>query len=99
LRGAFNFRERVLAAANFLIAVILSTGNTLQLDVSFISPRQTAQEPEEMKTLEEVERFHITRVLGVCNWRIEGPQGAAKRLGLHPSTLRSRMRKLNINRP
>jgi formate hydrogenlyase transcriptional activator len=39
------------------------------------------------------------RALAACNWRIEGPQAAAKRLGLHPSTLRSRMRKLNINRP
>jgi formate hydrogenlyase transcriptional activator len=39
------------------------------------------------------------RVLDASNWRIEGPQGAAKRLGLHPSTLRSRMGKLNINRP
>ncbi len=80
-------------------AVILSTGPVLQLDVSFISPRQPPTEPEEWQTLEEVERSYITRVLAACNWRIEGPQGAAKRLGLHPSTLRSRMRKLNIIRP
>jgi formate hydrogenlyase transcriptional activator len=97
---AYHFPGNVRELENIIErAVILSTGNTLQLDVSFISPRQTAQEPEEVKTLEEVERSHITRVLGACNWRIEGPQGAAQRLGLHPSTLRSRMRKLNINRP
>jgi transcriptional regulator with GAF, ATPase, and Fis domain len=77
-------------------AVILSTGPTLQIDVSFISPRQAE---EESQTLEEVERSHVARALAACNWRIEGPQGAAKRLGLHPSTLRSRMRKLNITRP
>ena len=70
-----------------------------EMDVSFTSTRQTAPEPEELKTLEEVERSHILRVLDASNWRIEGTQGAAKRLGLHPSTLRSRMRKLNINRP
>ena len=97
---AYHFPGNVRELENIIErAIILSTGNTLQLDVSFISPRQTAQEPGEVKTLEEVERSHITRVLNASNWRIEGPQGAAKRLGLHPSTLRSRMRKLNINRP
>lgn len=80
-------------------AVILSTGNTLQMDVSFTSPRPADPDPVEPQTLEEVERSHITRALADCNWRIEGPQGAAKRLGIHPSTLRSRMRKLNVNRP
>jgi formate hydrogenlyase transcriptional activator len=30
------------------------------------------------------------------NWRIEGPKGAALILGLHPNTLRSRIRKLGI---
>lgn len=78
-------------------AVILSAGPALQMDVSFNSPRQTAA--EDLQTLEEVERSHIARALAACDWRIEGPQGAAKRLGLHPSTLRSRMRKLNISRP
>jgi transcriptional regulator with GAF, ATPase, and Fis domain len=77
-------------------AIILSTGPTLQMDASFISLRQAE---EESQTLEKVERSHIARALAACNWRIEGPLGAAKCLGLHPSTLRSRMRKLNITRP
>ena len=80
-------------------AVILTTGSTLQFDVWFTSPRQPAPEREELQTLEEVERSYIVRALAVCNWRIEGTQGAAKRLGIHPSTLRSRIRKLNITRP
>jgi formate hydrogenlyase transcriptional activator len=29
---------------------------------------------------------------------VEGPRGAAKILGLHPNTLRSRMKKLGIRR-
>jgi formate hydrogenlyase transcriptional activator len=80
-------------------AVILSTGNTLQLDISFISARQPTPEMEELQTLEEIERSYIARALAICNWRIEGAQGAAKRLGIPPSTLRSRIRKLNIARP
>jgi len=97
---AYHFPGNVRELENIIErAVILSTGTNLQIDVSYISPRQVAPEPEEPQTLEDVERSHITRTLAACNWRIEGPQGAAKRLGIHPSTLRSRMRKLNIDRP
>jgi PAS domain S-box-containing protein len=50
-------------------------------------------------TLEEVERSYITQVLETTRWTIEGDQGAAAILALHPSTLRSRMQKLGIKRP
>jgi formate hydrogenlyase transcriptional activator len=49
--------------------------------------------------LEDVERRHIESVLARTNWMIEGERGAAKLLNLNPSTLRSRMQKLNIKRP
>jgi DNA-binding NtrC family response regulator len=49
-------------------------------------------------TLEEVERSHIVRVLEQTNWAIEGEKGAARILGLNPSTLRGRLRKLGIRR-
>jgi transcriptional regulator with GAF, ATPase, and Fis domain len=49
-------------------------------------------------TLEEVERAYINKVLIGTSWKIEGPNGAAKILGLNPSTLRGRMRKLNIKK-
>jgi transcriptional regulator with GAF, ATPase, and Fis domain len=50
-------------------------------------------------TLEELERVHIRRVLDETSWRIEGELGAARKLGLHPSTLRGRMRKLGLRKP
>jgi formate hydrogenlyase transcriptional activator len=50
-------------------------------------------------TLEEVERHHILTVLEQTGGRIEGAQGAARILNLHPNTLRSRMKKLGIKRP
>jgi PAS domain S-box-containing protein len=49
-------------------------------------------------SLEELERRHIRQTLEAAQWKIEGRQGAAARLGLPPSTLRSRMRKLGIQR-
>jgi PAS domain S-box-containing protein len=47
-------------------------------------------------TLEALERAYILQVLERTRWRIEGPRGAAVILGLHPSTLRSRLAKLGI---
>ena len=50
-------------------------------------------------TLEELEREYIQQILEECYWRIGGPKGAAVILGLHPNTLRARMRKLGLQRP
>lgn len=41
------------------------------------------------KTLTEAERDNIVGVLEDCGWRVEGPHGAARILGINPSTLRS----------
>ncbi|MEE4313784.1 MAG: helix-turn-helix domain-containing protein, partial [Desulfofustis sp.] len=49
-------------------------------------------------TLAAIEKKHISQVLQKTGWRIEGPKGAAKLLGMHPSTLRYRMKKLDIIR-
>jgi PAS domain S-box-containing protein len=49
-------------------------------------------------SLDELERRHIVETLRATGWRIDGPNGAAVRLGLHASTLRSRMKKLGIAR-
>ncbi|MFN7956838.1 MAG: sigma 54-interacting transcriptional regulator [Holophagaceae bacterium] len=48
--------------------------------------------------LVEVERDHIIKVLDATSWKVEGARGAADILGLAPSTLRSRMQKLGIER-
>jgi formate hydrogenlyase transcriptional activator len=50
-------------------------------------------------TLEEVERKHIRAVLERVQWRISGKGGAAEILGVIPTTLHSRMKKLEISRP
>jgi PAS domain S-box-containing protein len=52
-----------------------------------------------LRTLEETEREQILKTLSETRWRINGKNGAAEILGLHPSTLRARMHKLEIRRP
>jgi len=51
------------------------------------------------ETLDAVQRRHILAALAEARGQIEGPAGAAARLGIKPSTLRSRMKKLAVRRP
>jgi chemotaxis protein methyltransferase CheR len=51
------------------------------------------------KTLDEVERDYIVRVLEQSHWKVSGKNGASEILGLDRSTLRARMRKLGIVKP
>jgi transcriptional regulator with GAF, ATPase, and Fis domain len=79
-------------------AVITSPGPVLRLVESF--KRKPAEAGEERpKGLEAIERDHILHVLQETRWKIEGEGGAATVLKLHPNTLRSRIKKLDIKRP
>jgi len=51
------------------------------------------------KTLNAVEREYILQVLEQTKWKISGKQSASEILDLDRSTLRARMRKLNIQKP
>jgi transcriptional regulator with GAF, ATPase, and Fis domain len=75
-------------------AVITSEEGKLNIEVPI---KDNCIEPT--KPLEEFERDYVLKSLQNSGWIIEGPQGAAHRLGLKPSTLRNRMRKLHIRRP
>jgi PAS domain S-box-containing protein len=95
-------------------AVILSRGIELEVapdvlpDIAVVAsaqavaPRPAAEEKStgapSPQTIDQVERSHILAVLIQTNWRIEGSDGAAAMLNLNPSTLRSRMKKLGVQR-
>ena len=79
-------------------ATILAKGPMLQIDEVMLQGNSAPLLPV-ADSLEEMERAHIFRILQDTNWIIEGKQGAATRLGLHPNTLRSRMQKLGIKKP
>lgn len=78
-------------------AVILCPGPVFQLMDRLTSASAPLSSP--VGTMEEMERNQITKALTETGWRIEGKQGAAMILGLHPSTLRAKMHKLGIVRP
>jgi formate hydrogenlyase transcriptional activator len=95
-------------------AVILSNGPDLELAAELIpavpvAPAADAFQPRPGaevnitrtsadRSLAQTEKERILDVLKQTNWRIEGPNGAAAILKLNPSTLRSRMKKLGIER-
>ncbi|CAM3737733.1 sigma-54-dependent Fis family transcriptional regulator [Flavobacterium chungbukense] len=64
----------------------------------FIKTSETSKTEFQIKTLQEVEKAHILKVIKKCNGRISGPQGAAFLLGLPSTTLTSRMQKLGIKK-
>ncbi len=58
-----------------------------------------ASQDREIVPLDEFERYYILKVLEATKWRITGSKGAATLLGLPPSTLYGKMKKLGIKRP
>ena len=90
-------------------AAVVSTGSWLELPehwaaVSIRPFSSTAEFARRIKpaphgaTLEELQRSHILRVMQQTGWCVEGSKGAARILGLNPSTLRSRLLKLGIRK-
>jgi len=91
-------------------AIILSSGSRIELDhamggVSLTPPRQpTSSAPDTDRVLSSremlnLERTNLERALETCSWKISGKTGAARLIGVPPSTLTSRMKTLGIKKP
>ncbi|MCB0652969.1 MAG: sigma 54-interacting transcriptional regulator [Saprospiraceae bacterium] len=81
-------------------AIILSTGNRLQLGASFspVKKKYRSKLGKKFKSLDEAQKVHILKALERCNWKVSGADGAAVLLDIHPKTLWSRMKKLDIRK-
>ncbi|GAA60484.1 formate hydrogenlyase transcriptional activator [Pseudoalteromonas sp. BSi20652] len=75
---------------------ILSNQAVLQLSQPLQAGGEVVINPS--LTLDEAQKQHITSVLALSHWQISGDKGAAVKLGLPESTLRSKMRKLGITK-
>jgi PAS domain S-box-containing protein len=91
-------------------AVILSTGKVLRLDlamVDILGARETRESdaandrPVVMteRELTALQKENMLTALQLADWRVSGPNGAARLVGLKPSTFTDRMRKFRLRRP
>ena len=87
-----NVRELMHVVESALISL---EGDKLHFDL----PRTADVATSKLKSFEEMEREYILEVLKAKNWKIEGRYSASSILGLPPSTLRSRIKKLGLKRP
>ena len=75
--------------------LILNSGSTFRAEV----PELEQKLSRDMRHLDEVESEYFRNVLQATGWRIRGKRGAAEILGVKPTTLEARMKKLGISRP
>jgi len=92
-------------------AVIISRGGVLDFDLPVtysspaprpITPRETDTTEPEFLTEPEMqrrERENLLVVLEKTGWKLKGPDGAAELVGLKPTTLLSRIKRMGLKRP
>ena len=94
---AYDWPGNIRELENLLArAIVLSPGGALTMPKFAAEEKSLVEHPRSMG---DAERRHIESVLASTGWILEGPRGAATTLNLNPSTLRSRMKRLGIQRP
>jgi len=78
-------------------AIITSRGSKLSLG-NWFNPKKKRKKKTEYVSLESYQRTYIIDVLRYTQWRVSGENGAAKILGIRPTTLFSKMDRLGIKR-
>jgi len=69
-----------------------------RLNLTDFNPRKRNIKPKSYVSLEDMQRNYIARVLQHTNWRVSGKSGASGILGIPPTTLFSKIKKLGIKR-
>ena len=99
--SAYHWPGNVRELEHFIErAIILSDGEQFKLP-GLEQPFEAQSRDENQgnaRPLAEMERSYIEGVLNATHWRVSGPNGAAAILGLKPTTLLSRMKKLGIKK-
>jgi len=79
-------------------AVITTQGSSLRLADKLEPDGDNGLHHDRSVQFYDLDRNHIMKTLQKSNWKISGKHGAAEILGLNPSTLRGKMRKLGISK-
>jgi len=98
-RSAILSKTEIIDVDDALVPVSIKQAKVETEVESFEEDPPLAHQSSEYKTLAENEKDYITSLLSDLNWVIGGKKGAAEILDVPASTLRSRMKKLGIERP
>jgi len=79
-------------------AVVVCRGKAIEANDISLGGGVSARD-EKLQTPEEYERWYLKRALEASSWVLKGPHGAAAALGMPPSTLQNRLKRLGIQRP
>ncbi len=95
---SYDFPGNVRELENLIErGIIMSKGDKLNIG-SWFNPKKKVEKMEKILTLEEVQRNHIIETLKHTNWKVSGKSGAAELLAMRPTTLYSKMERLEIRR-
>ncbi|RJP38958.1 MAG: AAA family ATPase [Phycisphaerales bacterium] len=97
VRELMNVLERaVITSQRGALRFDLPTATRPRRGLSAATERGTVLPHDEIKRLE---RENILAALAQSDWRIHGPDGAAELLGMRPTTLASRLKRMKLTRP
>ncbi|WP_415238910.1 sigma-54 interaction domain-containing protein [Seleniivibrio woodruffii] len=92
----YDWPGNVRELENTVEREIIRGGDTLEFDGVLSGCSVTCSSEDDGVQLDDAMKKHILKTLEQTNWRISGSKGAANILGIHPNTLRHRMKKLGI---
>ena len=96
---AYNWPGNIRELENIIErAMILSANGVLEYGDWIPTEKISSNGKPAASKLEDLERNHIIETLHKTGWKVSGEKGAAKILGLNPTTLEARMKKLGIKR-
>ncbi len=98
--NSYSWPGNIRELESVIVRALISAGDNavLRLPEPLGAPEPSAMNGNGSADPRSEDRSHIIAVLDSVGWKISGPDGAAEKLGLAPSTLRSRMKKMGIQR-
>ena len=94
----YDFPGNIRELENLIERAII-TSRTKKLSLGdWFNPKKRRKKTVNFDSLENHQRNYIIEVLKHTNWRVSGEEGAAKLLGLRPTTLYSKLDRLGIKR-
>ncbi len=94
----YDFPGNIRELENLIERAII-TSRTKRLSLGdWFNPKKKRKRATNFVSLENYQRNYIIEVLKHTNWRVSGEDGAAKLLGLRPTTLYSKLDRLGIKR-